>query len=367
MVTDATPSAQAAPRPAVFRQPGSLLYADNCKDLQAAALRGEVRLCAWTRNGYPGIPLGERLPGLCTAGFWDATREQSWALSRHCNEGVKIAYVARGSIRLEVDGVRQTLTTGQMFIIRPWQLHAIGDPQVGPSQLIWVMIDLGVRRPNARWQWPAWFLWSRSDEKQLTDFLALNDRSVFRASRATIDSFEGLRRLIDSSVPEHSETKLKVQINALFVALLDQMLADPPPMSADFASARRTVEVFLSRLAFALDRDWTLDDMAAECGLSRTRFAHYCNLITNQTPLRYLRHLRLEHASSLIKAQPERSLTDIALSSGFGSSQYFSAAYKRQFGVVPSRTASLAGSGLPARSTETAKAAQPGDGWSGWR
>lgn len=326
-------------RPIVFRAPGSLLYADNCKDLQAAARRGEVKLVAWTRGGYPGTPLEERLPGLCTAGFWDANRPQNWGLKRHCNEGVKIAYVARGTIALDVDGKTHTLQTGQMFIIRPWQLHAIGSPLVGPSQLIWVMIDMGVRRPDSVWHWPAWFLWSHSDEKQLTDFLSLNDKSVFSASRDVSESFEALRGLIETSTPAAGETKLKLLINTLMVTLLDQMRADPPPMSADFATSRKTVEIFLGRLAFALDRDWTLDDMAAECGLSRTRFAHYCTLITNQTPIKYLRQLRLKHAAALITREPHRSLTDIALSSGFGSSQYFSNAYKREFGVPPSQQA----------------------------
>lgn len=324
-------------RPIVFRAPGSLLYADNCKDLQAAARRGEVKLAAWTRGGYPGTPLDARLPGLCTAGFWDASRPQSWGLKRHCNEGVKIAYVARGTVALDVDGVSHTLQTGQMFIIRPWQLHAIGSPDVGPSKLIWTLIDLGVRRPDSTWLWPEWFLWSEADARQLTDFMALNDKSVFAASRDTAAGFEALRCLIETSTPAAGETKLKLLINTLMVAILDQMRADPPPMSADFATSRKTVEVFLGRLAFALDRDWTLDDMAGECGLSRTRFAHYCNLITNQTPIRYLRQLRLKHASTLIRREPHRSLTDIAMSSGFGSSQYFSNAYKREFGVSPSQ------------------------------
>ncbi len=41
-------------RPAVFREPGALLYAGNCKDLLDASLAGKVTLSAWTRRGYPG-------------------------------------------------------------------------------------------------------------------------------------------------------------------------------------------------------------------------------------------------------------------------------------------------------------------------
>ena len=47
------------------------MYADNCRDLQIAAQRGEVELRAWTRGNYPGTPLGARCR-CCTTGYWDA-------------------------------------------------------------------------------------------------------------------------------------------------------------------------------------------------------------------------------------------------------------------------------------------------------
>jgi AraC family L-rhamnose operon regulatory protein RhaS len=144
-----------------------------------------------------------------------------------------------------------------------------------------------------------------------------------------------IRTIVQRSTPADGETKLKLAVNAMAVALLDRMNEDPPPIDPAFASTRKTVEVFLARLSYAVDCDWTLDDMATECGLSRTRFAYYCRLITNQTPTRYLKHLRLLHAARLIRTERRRSLTDIALASGFNSSQYFSNAFKRHFGMAP--------------------------------
>lgn len=85
-------------------------------------------LNAWTRRGYPGLDLGDALPNVCSIGGWDASNVQDWGLREHCNEGVKIAYVARGSLRLRLDGQCDELHKGQMFVVRPWQLHAFGDP-----------------------------------------------------------------------------------------------------------------------------------------------------------------------------------------------------------------------------------------------
>ena len=41
---------RAVSRPAVFTEPGALLYAGNCADLYEASLAGKVALNAWTRR-----------------------------------------------------------------------------------------------------------------------------------------------------------------------------------------------------------------------------------------------------------------------------------------------------------------------------
>jgi AraC-like DNA-binding protein len=91
----------------------------------------------------------------------------------------------------------------------------------------------------------------------------------------------------------------------------------------------------LRRLPLALDRDWTLDAMARECGLSRTRFAELCKTITNMTPRRYLNETRLSHATELLRGMNAQTITDVALRCGFGSSQYFATCYRRRDGHPP--------------------------------
>jgi AraC family L-rhamnose operon regulatory protein RhaS len=322
-------------RPAVFRQPGSLLYADNCRALQNAAQAGEVRLVAWTRGGYPGRALAGRLPGVCTVGFWDAPGPQRWGLARHCNEGIKFAWLAQGTLVLEVDGVRHDLSAGDAFVIRPWQLHAIGTPHVGANQLVWLLLDVDMRRPTDRWRWPRWLLWSEAEARRLHDYLALNDRAVLRAPAALAQAFGDIRLLLERSCPEAGEARMMVAGNAMLLALLDALDAAPPPLDPQAASTRRTVELFLGRLPLALHQDWRLEDMARECGLSRTRFAHYCRLLANATPAQHLRRLRLAEAARLIREQPALSVTEIAFACGFGSSQHFSAAFRAEYGVPP--------------------------------
>jgi AraC family L-rhamnose operon regulatory protein RhaS len=322
-------------RPAVFRQPGSFLYADNCRELQAAARRGEVELTAWTRGSYPGQSLGEGLPGICTVGFWDAKTPQSWGLARHCNEGFKVAYVARGSLDLEVDGRLHHLAQGQFLVIRPWQLHAMGTPSVGPNRLIWTIFDVGVRRPNQAWSWPAWVVLSDVEREHLEGLLAQNEQPVWDARGDLARAFEALPPILQERTPADGETRLKVALNALFIAVLERLSADAPKLDPRLATSQHTVAIFLRRLPLALSEPWTLDSMAEECGLSRTRFADYCRLLTNMTPMQHLQHLRLERAATLLSAPERESITEIAYRCGFNSSQYFSNAYRRRFGHPP--------------------------------
>ncbi|WP_158032208.1 AraC family transcriptional regulator [Rhizobium rhizosphaerae] len=327
----------ASVRPSVFRQPDSVMYADNCKELQAAARRGEVELHAWTRGNYPGISLENRLPGIRTVGFWDARHSQSWGLGRHCNEGFKIAYLARGSLDLVVDDPTYTLKQGQFIVIRPWQLHAIGSPNVGPSRLLWIILDAGLRRPSETPDWPDWLIFSRDEAAQLSEILTQNNQPVWDGGPELCRSFEAIPSILLERSPADGETRLKIAINAMMLSLIDRMTEQAPALDPNLSTSQHTVAIFLRRLAYVLDEEWSLEGMAEECGLSRTRFSEYCKKLTNMAPRQYLQHLRLEQASRLLQEPRNASVTEIALSCGFNSSQYFSNAFKKRYGHSPSR------------------------------
>ena len=84
--------------------------------------------------------------------------------------------------------------------------------------------------------------------------------------------------------------------------------------------------------------NWTLEIMAEECGLSRTRFADYCKRLTNMSPVQYLQHQRLEQAAAMLRLPDRGSVTEIAFRCGFNSSQYFSNAFRKRYGYAPIMT-----------------------------
>ena len=325
-------------KPSVFRQLGSIMCADSCRDRQTAAERGEVELNAWARESHPGIPLGKHLPGICTTGYWDAKRPQNWGLERHWNEGFKFAYLSRGNLRLTVDDESYLLEQGQFIVIRPWQLHAIGDPTVGPSRLLWLILDAGLRRPSEDWHWPDWVTFSRDGRERLSELLSQNNQPIWNGSSELHAAFEAVPQILLSRTPETGETSMKTAINIIMPRLLKRMAQQAPALDPDLSTSRHTVAIFLRRLAMNTAQNWTLELMAEDCGLSRTRFADHCKHLTNMSPVHYLRHLRLEQAATLLRLPGRASVIEIASHCGFSSGQYFATAFRKGYGHAPTTT-----------------------------
>lgn len=321
---------------AIFLSSRATYHSDRCEALRAAVARGEVKLVAFSRRGYPGEPMPPRmLPEISTIGYWDAAAPQTWGLATHRNEGIEITYLARGKTDFAVGGHKQTLESGHLVITRPWQAHQVGNPNVGACRLCWILLDVGVRRPDQQWRWPQWLVLSPSDRKRLTTLLSHNEQAIWRANAEIGACFDKIAPLLDASPPRSAQTRLVLHINELIVALLDLLRTKAVPLDPRLASTKRSVELFLSALPRYVVQPWTLAEMARQCGLGRSRFADYCRQIVNLTPSEYLTRCRIEAAKNKLRDEPSASVTEIALASGFQSSQYFATVFKELTGLTP--------------------------------
>jgi AraC-like DNA-binding protein len=79
---------------------------------------------------------------------------------------------------------------------------------------------------------------------------------------------------------------------------------------------------------------WTVEEMAAIIGLGTTTFTEKFKSFSGFAPLNYLINLRISEAIKLLK-NTDQSLTDIALGTGFYSSQHFSTTFKKLTGFTP--------------------------------
>ncbi len=326
----------ASKRPPVFIGEGEVFHSDTCDDLERAHRLGDVELSAFARSSYPGTLLPENcLPRVCTIGHWDARGEQHWGLPWHRNEGIEITYLSRGQLEFAVDDVDYPLQAGNLTVTRPWQRHRLGNPHVAASRLHWLILDVEVRRPNASWKWPDWLVFSMDDLDRLTDLLQHNEHPVLEGNREVENCFDRIASVVTGGNPESSANRIKVYINELLVLLLDLLTHADRPLDPQLSSSLRTVKYFIEELDKHLDYEWTVDDMATECGLARSRFAHYCKIVTNLPPLDYLTQRRIRAAAELLRGT-DIPIQEIASRCGYQSARYFSAKFRAHMACSPS-------------------------------
>lgn len=83
-----------------------------------------------------------------------------------------------------------------------------------------------------------------------------------------------------------------------------------------------------------LSYQWSVEEMAAIVGLGTTMFNERVKAFTGFTPINYLINIRISEAMKLLKKE-NVGITDIALDTGFYSSQHFSTTFKKLTGYTP--------------------------------
>jgi AraC family L-rhamnose operon regulatory protein RhaS len=311
---------------------------DDCQPLKQAVLAGELHCVGLARGDYPGSPLPcDYLEGLRSIGYWDAQRPQRWGLDWHCNEGLELTFLEHGSCAFATGPRSYRLRPGDLTVTRPWQPHRVGDPLVDASRLHWLIVDLGVRRPNMEWRWPDWVVLAPRDRARLTTILRQYERPVLHPGAKMERYFRNLAEILAEPGRPGAFSLLAARINELLAVLLGFLEHSGVELDAHLVSSERTVSLFLQELrenARQRARPWSVGMMAEACGLSANRFTQICRHLTNQAPARYLMACRIEAAAAWLRST-DRSITEISLECGFSSTQYFAHAFRRFHDVSP--------------------------------
>lgn len=325
-------------RPAIFVSPAERFQADACEPLVAAARARHVKLSAVVHGSYPGEKLaGSVLPELCSAGSWNAPHDQTWGLDWHRNEGIEFTYLFSGKLDFAADGTSHTLRPGHLTITRPWQRHRVGAPHIRASHLGWLILDVGVRRPNQPWRWPHWLILTREEREHLTTLLRHNEQCVWKVDPDLGRHFQRLEQIALAARKRFDRTRLALAINELLLAVHDMLAGRRILLDDTLTSSERCVELFLASLPARIDEPWTVDTMAEHCGLKRSRFTTLCLQLTNRTPAQHLIYCRIAQAARLLRERPDTPITEIAHACGFSSSQHFATAFHTQKKLTPTQ------------------------------
>jgi AraC-like DNA-binding protein len=142
-------------------------------------------------------------------------------------------------------------------------------------------------------------------------------------------------REIDAQRPGSREM-LGRMMELLFLEMLRRHVERLPAGSVGWlgAVADPLISCALYRLHAEPTREWTVEQLAAEVGTSRSVLADRFKAILGQPPMQYLAGWRLQLAGNLLR-DGSRSIADVACEVGYDSEAAFSRAFKRHIGMRP--------------------------------
>ncbi|RQW04535.1 AraC family transcriptional regulator [candidate division KSB1 bacterium] len=86
-----------------------------------------------------------------------------------------------------------------------------------------------------------------------------------------------------------------------------------------------------------LDRNFTLDELAAIASFSKYHFHRIFLSFMDEPLFQFIQRIRLERAAALLSSRPDKSITEIALDCGFGGSAAFARRFREKFDMSASQ------------------------------
>jgi len=271
----------------------------------------------------------QAFPHIAEIGLKKSSVIQLNSLSTTETKNIRIYYIIDGKFEWVIDGHHYVLYPGDLALILPGQNFGGKKDFLDIGTLSWLhlqsdKVDRGEGTIFGRWS-------NLSDSERLTigKILSLNKTTVIFKVKEAWKILQEMEQEIASQEIGYV-TRVNQLLDALFI-LIARQCTRQNTSRRDFPQTFMKLEQTLRQ---NLEHQWTVEEMAALVGLGTTAFNEKVKSYTGFSPLNYLINIRVSEAIKLLKRQ-DISVTDIALSIGFYSSQHFSTTFKKLTGYTP--------------------------------
>ncbi|MEV7149234.1 AraC family transcriptional regulator [Streptomyces sp. NPDC093084] len=268
-----------------------------------------------------------------------------WAVRFDAPDGVKFNAVRRGSCRLEVDGADEPidLAEGDCYLLtrgRPFTLRSAPGVFPVPAGVVFAGAEDGMARTGhgedvlmigGRFSFGARAQELLLDRLPPVIHLPAGTRhaETVRWALTAIDQEMSNRPMGSTVVAEHLAIVMLVHVLRLHLA------REPRAVSGWLAGlADPVVAAALDCLHRDPAKPWTVAELAAVAGVSRSALAVRFKATVGRAPLEYLTRWRIELAARRLR-EDGATLAAVAHAVGYGSESALSVAFKRVLGTSP--------------------------------
>jgi len=242
---------------------------------------------------------------------------------------IRIYYIIDGKYEWQIGDEHQQLYPGDTVLILPdRKLSSVkGFLEIGTLAWVHLRVD---RLDRGNFVAGEWSSLTESELHTIGNILLSNTSVVRSRTGETNRIFISLQdELMNHEIGFY--TRVNQLLDELLVMVTRQLTKQGNP-GRDFSKTFLQLE---QKLRENLSHQWSVEEMAATVGMGTTLFNLRVKKHTGFTPINYLINLRIAESIKLLR-KPELNFTDIALDTGFYSSQHFSTTFKKLTGYTPS-------------------------------
>lgn len=249
------------------------------------------------------------------------------ALHASTTDSLRIYYVIDGKFEWVIHDQHHILYPGDLACISPGQIFSGEEDVLNIGSLYWLHVHADhLATPhevqNERWS-------GLSENESLTIAKML----VHTSSVLNVKEAAGVLHNIEHELFKQElgyYTRVNQLVDELFILIARQSTRQGYSCR-DFP---QTFMKFEHAVRENLSHQWTVDEMAALIGLGTTAFTEKVKSYTGFSPQHYLINMRIAEAIRLLQSG-HVNVTDVALDTGFYSSQHFSTTFKKLTGYTP--------------------------------
>ena len=257
-----------------------------------------------------------RIPFLTTFGIQASTRAQS-PLPLHTHpDCLEIVFLTKGFQCYEVQNQIFTLSGGDIFVTYPGELHSTGSYPESISNIIWFRIDMSASGS---------FLDLTEQESLFLKGALLSLPRMFKGDLSLKKPLKDAFYQLTSNDPLVHALGKHAFINCLYQMIVCSQTL--PPAELD------DIEAAIPYIHDHLFEAIVLEDVAACCSLSLSRFKTKFKEKTGISPRAFINYLKVEQAKVLLRQH--KSVAETADLLSFDTPNYFATLFKKHTGLSP--------------------------------
>ena len=243
--------------------------------------------------------------------------------------GIYILGVLEGKYEWIIEHQRYVLYPNDVVVLCPWQQLGSPTNTLEIGSFVWLKLEPAIFEPTKELQLGSWSAIHENEQKLMGRLMGTHAPMVLNQLKQVNELITKIEQEL-KQLEFAYQTRVNQLLDELLVTIVRQQ-SQQQNQRRDFSQAFEQLEKMLRQ---SLDHPWTVEEMATVVGLGSTAFTEKVKAYSGFSPLNYLINIRIAEAMRQLR-QTDKSLTDIALDTGFYSSQHFSTTFKKLTGYTP--------------------------------